>query len=104
MNQEKVKLGSLEGLGDDPRAIREINDRLKEMMEEAPSDASAELIVRRVGHGFKGFLKVCSSQRKFIGGSAGPKLFEVVNSIFDEVRSQIRTWKRTRFVGAGSMD
>ncbi len=84
----------------DPETLREINEKVREVMEEAPSDASVQLVLRRVGRGFKGLLKVYSSQQKFARGARGTGLGEVVNHLFGDVREQIRAWKQARYANA----
>jgi hypothetical protein len=81
---------------EDAKQIREINSRLQEVIEQAPSDANAQFILRRVGNGFKGLLRIRSSRTRFVGSASGEKLVEVVNRIFNEVNSQIRGWKGKR--------
>jgi hypothetical protein len=93
-------------IAEDAKTIREINNRLREVVEKAPSDASVQFILRRVSvgakMGFKGLLRIRSSHNRFVSGASGEKLFEVVNTILNEVSGQIRGWKRTRELQAVS--
>jgi hypothetical protein len=75
----------------------ELEAQLRRVMEQAPSDAFAEFMVVRSSDGYKGYLKIYSRQRKFVGGCSGKKLREVVETIFSEIRSQIDSWRRERF-------
>ncbi len=78
-------------------AMRRINERIRHLLDIAPSDASAELIIRKSRAGYKGLLKIYSQQRRFTGGNTGRILSEVFDRIFDEVRGQIDDWKGQRF-------
>ena len=77
-------------------AMRTINDKIRSVLEEAPSDSAAELTVRRAPGGYKGFLRIHSQQRKFVGGGQAQRFSEVVEQMFREVRGQIKEWKRAR--------
>jgi hypothetical protein len=76
---------------------QELEMQLRRIMEQAPSDAFAEFMVVRSGEGYKGYLKIYSRQRKFVGGCAGERLRDVVDNIFGEIRGQIDSWRRERF-------
>lgn len=75
---------------------QEINERLSRLLDQAPSDATGELEIRKNAKGYQALLKIFSRQGKFIGGSRGSKLTEVVERIFEEVHDQIKAWKRER--------
>jgi hypothetical protein len=75
----------------------ELNQRIRAVLEEAPSDATAELQIQKSRGGYKGFLKVYSRQRKFVGGAESRSFADVVEDLFREVRQQIKEWKRDRF-------
>jgi hypothetical protein len=75
----------------------ELNERIRGVLEEAPSDSTAELHIQKAHGGYRGFLKVYSRQRKFIGGAENKKFADVVEAVFHEVRQQIKEWKRERF-------
>lgn len=81
---------------DDPKVLQEINARLTEVVEKAPSDANVQFILRRVGQGFKGLLRIRSSRGRFVSGATGEKVVDVVNNMCREVNSQIRRWKGIR--------
>ncbi len=78
-------------------AMKVINDRIRSVLEEAPSDSTAELLVRRTRDGYKGLLKVYSQQRKFVGGQTVGKFADLIEQLFSEVHEQIEDWKRGRF-------
>lgn len=80
--------------------INEMNERLEEIMDRAPSDSSAELHVRKSESGYKGTLKVNSQQRRFVGGGSGPDIMDVFEKVVDEVQDQISEWSKGRNVTA----
>lgn len=75
----------------------ELNERIRGILDEAPSDASAEFEVRKSRGGYRGLLKINSLQGKFIGGGQAKSFSEVVDTIFAQVRAQLRDWRRRRF-------
>jgi len=77
-------------------AMREINARIRELLEFAPSDATAELEIRRDRHGFQGLLRIFSQQRRFVGGCRHKVFSEMIDHIFEEVWNQISEWKKER--------
>jgi len=79
-------------------AKNNIDEAIRHVLEEAPSDSGAELVVRKSRGGYKGLLTVYSRQGKFIGGYAGEQLMDVVKKIFSEVHEQIVDWKKNRSV------
>ena len=83
--------------GGEDEAVREINERIKAVLDEAPSDASAELVVRKTKGSYRGFLKLFSRQRRFVGGGSGPRLHDVIEQMVREVRTQIKQWRRERY-------
>lgn len=85
---------------DDPAAIRQINARVQKILDEAPSDASIQFDSKKVGEGFKGFLRVQSCQTHFARVVTGAGLLDVVDRVFREVSKQICDWKQTRFANA----
>lgn len=77
-------------------AMREVNSRIRELLEFAPSDATAELEIQRDRNGFQGLLRVFSQQRRFVGGSRDKDFSELIDRIFEEVWNQISEWKKER--------
>ena len=74
----------------------EINARLERMLDKAPSDSTANLLVRKTANGYKAFLRVRSSNRGFKSFITGQRLRDVVERVVLEVRSQIDGWKESR--------
>ncbi|HVK62740.1 MAG TPA: hypothetical protein VM432_14375 [Bdellovibrionales bacterium] len=79
----------------------EINQRLQTILDRAPSDASAELSIRRTDDGYRGLLNVYSLHRHFSGGFKGARLREVIDRVVADVFEQINDWKRSRVIEAG---
>lgn len=77
-------------------AMQKINAKIRQILEKAPSDATAELEVGRDQDGFHGLLKIVSQQRKFVGGGRGKVFADVIDQIFAEVWKQISSWKKER--------
>ena len=80
----------------DTDAMTAINSRIRDVLDHAPSDATAELEIRKDKAGFQGLLKVFSRQRKFIGGNRAKTFSDVIDKVFEEVWSQISDWKSER--------
>ena len=77
-------------------AMRDINERMKYLLDQAPSDATAELEVCRGKRGYQGYLKVFSRQRRFVGGCKSGRFVEMIDRVFSEVLEQIDQWKSER--------
>ncbi len=81
----------------DPRMKSEFRRRLQALVESAPSDASVRFLVKRSKAGYKGLIKICSLQRQFMAKAAGAILPDTVERLFDDLKSQIETWRKERF-------
>lgn len=86
----------LEGDLDEIRGINEINSRLERVLDKAPSDSTANLLVRRTKTGYKAFLRIRSVSRKFKSFVSGRRLMDVVERAIRDVRNQIDDWKENR--------
>lgn len=73
-----------------------INSRLELMLDKAPSDSSANLLVRKTKDGYKAFLRIRSVNSRFASFIFGAGLIDVVEKVILDVRSQIERWKQTR--------
>ena len=76
--------------------MSEINNRIEHVLDRAPSDSSANLLLRKSGDGYRAFFKVRSAQGKFAGFIRGKNLIETVDKVLSKVRTQIDDWKETR--------
>lgn len=101
MNIDPVTAQEIVSRGE--HTMREINDRIRSLIDCAPSDAGAELVVHKTPVGYKGLLKIHSRHRRFVGGDSGPEFQEVLDRIFEEVREQIEDWKRDRDLDIGAV-
>ena len=77
-------------------AMSEINSRLERILDKAPSDSSANLLLRKTKDGYKAFFRVRSAQQRFAGFISGRRLIDVVERVMKDVRGQIDDWKETR--------
>jgi hypothetical protein len=81
--------------------IQNINRQLQEVLEAAPSDASAELVVQKDTDGYRSLLKIHSLQRRFVTGAHGHLFTEVIEHVLAQVRRQITQWSQERLVLTG---
>ena len=78
--------------------MSDINVRLERVLDKAPSDSTANLLLKKTSDGYKAFFKLRSTQNQFSGFIKGKSLVDVVERVFHEVRQQIDDWKETRHV------
>jgi hypothetical protein len=76
--------------------MSEINSRLERMLDKAPSDSTANLLVRKTNDGYKAFLRIRSANSRFTGFIRGAHLIDVVERVIKDVRGQIDNWKISR--------
>lgn len=76
--------------------MTEINYHLERVLDKAPSDSTANLLVRKTKDGFKAFLHIRSANQKFKSFISGRRLMDVVEHTIRDVRSQIDDWKSRR--------
>ncbi len=85
---------------DGVKDMSEINSRLVRLLDKAPSDSSANLLLRKTKDGYKAFFRIRSSaafgEKRFAGFISGRRLIDVVEKVMTDVRSQIDEWKLTR--------
>lgn len=82
-------------------AIKEINSALQRVLDDAPSDAGAELSIIPTERGIHAKLSVSSSQGEFVSEiddeRAVPSRFiEIAQRLIHDVRTQLKEWKRSR--------
>lgn len=82
--------------------MREVNELLEDVLEKAPSDAAAEILVDRRSGGFDVQLNIHSSQGVFGRGQGGSTFRKVVEDLLTEMRSEIEEWKRHRRLNTDS--
>lgn len=82
---------------EEENAMSEINSRLERMLDKAPSDSTANLLVRRTRDGgYKAFLRIRSVNQRFKAFISGKQLRDVVERVIKDVRGQIDEWKENR--------
>ena len=82
---------------DNASGMTDINSRLEHMLDKAPSDSSANLLVKKTRDGsYKAFLRIRSANRRFAGFIRGSKAIDVVERVIKDVRGQIDEWKSNR--------
>ena len=89
---------TVDGQADDRKQINEIKERLETIMDSAPSDAVARIVVKKIRGGFHAFLRIYSKQTKFLVGASSAQLGDAMNQLFDDVNRQIRSWRDARIV------
>lgn len=77
-------------------AMSDINHRIEHVLDRAPSDSTANLLLRKSKDGYRAFFKIRSAQGKFVGFIRGKNLIETVDKVLSQVRGQIENWKETR--------
>lgn len=81
---------------DETKGIHEINAKLERVLDKAPSDSTANLLVRKTKDGYKAFLRIRSTNQRFKSFMSGRRLRDVVERAIKDVRHQIDDWKNTR--------
>jgi hypothetical protein len=81
---------------DHMKGMSEINSRLERVLDKAPSDSTANLLVRKTKDGYRAFLKIRSANQRFAGSMSGRRLIDVVERVIKDVRGQIDDWKQHR--------
>lgn len=76
--------------------IAEMKARLASLMDKAPSDATATLLIRREGNSYKGLLKIKSLRNKFVSACRAPNFKQLLDSMIRDTKQQIDDWKRER--------
>lgn len=74
-----------------------LEERMNQLLEEAPDGATLRATFTRDGHSFKGFVAIYSFAGKFISVANGTRLKEVTNSLMKQARRDLEKWKMNRF-------
>lgn len=84
------------------RELHELNELIEGFLDKAPSDANAEVRIKKTPEGFDACIEVFSSQRAFGPVQrAGTKFRDVVENLLEEMREEIEEWKRHRSLNVG---
>lgn len=81
---------------DAKETMSDINSRIEHVLDKAPSDSTANLLLKKSKDGYRAFFKVRSAQGKFVGFIRGRNLIETVDRVVNQVRKQIDDWKENR--------
>jgi hypothetical protein len=74
-----------------------LKTKINNILEIAPSDASASAELRKVKKGYEGVLNIFSSQGKFIAQAVGDNLNDLVHNLSHQINKQIKDWRVCRF-------
>ena len=87
----------IEGLeNENQHDVVEMTARLTGLLEKAPSDSSATLLIRKDGNDYQGLLKIRSVHNKFVSACRSSNFKQLVESIIRDTRLQLDQWKRER--------
>lgn len=73
-------------------------EKLARVFSESPSDAFAQAFVKKTQAGFEGQMQIRSAVGTFMADVIGEDPAKVIDHLSRKVRSQLRLWKRVRFV------
>jgi hypothetical protein len=85
-----------EGHGDDE--LPGLMFRIQNLLEGAPSDASAFFKIENSPEGYKGVFKIGSLRRKFIASYTDLQMPRLLDRLCSEIRKQIADWHEHRVV------
>ncbi len=74
-----------------------IRRRIHNLLESAPSDASASAEVKKSAKGYEGLIEIFSSQGKFVAEAVGANVNDLIHSLTHEIQKQIKEWRGYRF-------
>jgi hypothetical protein len=74
-----------------------IRRRIHNLLESAPSDASASAEVKKSHKGYEGLIEIFSSQGKFVAEAVGSNMNDLVHSLTSQIQKQIKEWRGYRF-------
>lgn len=78
--------------------VRDFNERVTDLMELAPSDATVSLVLRQERGAIMGHLEIHSIQGKFAAARTDAEVAPVIHAIFAGVEKQIDEWQRNRHI------
>ncbi len=76
----------------DPESRNKINS----LIESSPSDANATMKINKTKLGYRGILKIISSQGVFKAKACHRNLKDMFNSLISSVDTQVKTWRTNR--------
>ena len=81
---------------------QQMRQRLQEIIDEAPSDANIKVFLRKMKDGYRGLLRVASSQGEFESRITAKKVTSVLEQLCNSVEKQIFSWRSKRVQKIGS--
>jgi hypothetical protein len=87
----------LHGLKESATFKRHYEKKLMDLLEVAPSDSSATSCIRKLKKGYEGFIKITSSQGKFVAKAVAKDPADTVIAMLKQIDDQIKQWRSARF-------
>lgn len=88
----------IEGLdNENQQDVADMKARLSGLLEKAPSDSSATLLIRKDGNDYQALLKIRSIHNKFVSACRCSDFRQLIDSLVNDTKRQIDDWKRERF-------
>lgn len=78
--------------------VADMKARLSGLLDKAPSDSTATLLIRKDRQGYQGLLKIRSLRSKFVSACRSPNFKQMVDTIMRDTKRQIDDWKKQRLV------
>lgn len=78
-----------------------LNNKMTELLKEAPQGAVLHASFTRKNHAFKGVLSISSPAGQFFAMAAHTRFREVNRRLFDQMRKQFDKWKSKKFQQEG---
>ena len=93
----EVELFGFQPEGFVQQLTEDLEKELETILDAAPSDACANVTIRRGREGFMGILDIHSEQGQFVAKSWAPSVNEVRNDLVDQINNQLDSWRERRF-------
>jgi len=74
-----------------------VRRRIHNLLESAPSDASASAELKKSHKGYEGLIEIFSSQGKFVAKAVGSNVNDLIHSLSHDLHKQIKEWRGYRF-------
>ena len=74
------------------------SERLNDLLEKAPSDASLSTQISKLKKGYEGMIEIISSRTKFLANSIKNDPDELAFDLIDQIYKQILKWRDERIL------
>jgi len=74
-----------------------VRRRIHNLLEHAPSDASASAELKKSHKGYEGLIEIFSSQGKFVAEAVGSNVNDLIHSLTQQMQKQFKEWRGYRF-------